>query len=257
MINRTERKNLIPYSPQGLYKTSTNLVRTMTTNHAPFGGISKNVLALLFIWFFIFAVGDFATTFWLILHDPAGIANEGNPFAASLYSGGGFIPLIFAKIGICLLLELTFIFFGSKYSHISWFRGTLEAIILFFTGYSLIIIYNNFLCILTIQASLAPNFLKDLSITETGMLILALIFNYLFLYFSKARQILIYVEASIATIIFLGPLILWRSFFHWYLKEQPFFYFAYLGSVLTILAIAFYITGEIAKERRLKASGIK
>ena len=224
----------------------------MTTDHTSFRGISNGALSLLLVWFFVFAVGDFVTTFWLILHDPAGIANEGNPFAASLYKGGGIASLILAKVGICIVLEFAFIFFGSKYSHITWFKGALEAIILSLIGYSLIIIYNNFLCILTIQALLAPDLLKDLTVTETGMLILSLILNSLILYLSKVKQVWIYVEANTATIVFLGPLIIWRPFFQWYLREQPLFYLAYLGSALMILAIAFYITGEIVKERRLK-----
>lgn len=227
-----------------------SITKIMTSNQEPFEGVSKGFLVLLAIWFFIFAVGDLVTTFWLILHDPSGIANEGNPFAVSIYNGGGFLYLLLAKIGVCFIIELAFILSGSKYSRISWFHSALESIILAFICYSLIITYNNFLCILTIQAYLSPTLLKDLLVTETGMLILALILNNILLYLSRTKQKIMYVEANLATLLFLAPLIIWRPFFQWYLREQPLFYFAYLGSVLTILAIAFYIIDEIIKERR-------
>lgn len=224
----------------------------MGTERAQFGGISRGTVILLLIWFLVFAVGDFATTFWLILHDPAGIANEGNPLAASLYNGGGLVALIFAKVGVCVILELAFVFLWSRYSFISWFRGTLETLILSLIGYSLIIVYNNFLAIMVIQALLIPDLLKEMRVVEMGMLILALILNNLLLYFSKVKEIWMYIEASVAALVFLGPLILWRPFFQRYLREQPLFYFAYLGSVVTILAITFYITNEVAKERKRK-----
>ena len=227
----------------------------MASNQESFGGISKGFLTLLIIWFFIFAVGDLVTTFWLILHDPSGIANEGNPFAVSIYNGGGLLFLLLAKIGVCLVIELIFIMLRSKYSRFSWFRSTLESIILVLICYSLIIIYNNFLCILTIQAYMSPTLLKDLLVTETGMLILSLLLINLILYGGRTKERIMYVEANLAALIFLGPLIVWRSFFQWYLREEPLFYFAYLGSVLTILAIVFYITEEIAKERRTLKHG--
>lgn len=91
----------------------------MTANQESFEGISKGFLTLLITWFFIFAVGNLVTTFWLILHDPSGIANEGNPFAVSIYNGGSLLFLLLVKIGICLIIEPVFIMFRSKYSRFS------------------------------------------------------------------------------------------------------------------------------------------
>lgn len=225
----------------------------MKTAKNPAEGISKGVLVLLLIWFFVFAIGDFVTTFWLILHDPAGISNEGNPFAASLFNGGGFIYLIMAKLGICVAIELLVIFMSVRYSHIHWFKSVLEATLLTLITYSLIIIYNNFLAIITINAILAPNLLKYFTVTETGALILTLIISNLILYLAKTKQTLTYIEANASAIVLLGPLALWRPFFQWYLMEQPMFYFAYLGSVLAVLATAFYISDEIVEHRGLRA----
>lgn len=52
---------------------------------------------------------------------------------------------------------------------------------------------------------MSPTLLKDLLVTETGMLILALLLINLILYVGRTKERIMYIEANLAALIFLAP----------------------------------------------------
>jgi len=115
--------------------------------------IKRPTLILLGVLFLFYVVGDYATTSWLIHNDPAGITNEANPVASTLYMTFGHPGLLMVKLAAFVAIGSVVYFIEIKFpGHVRINR--LKIVVLFsLIGYSLLILANNMYAILTLIAA--------------------------------------------------------------------------------------------------------
>jgi len=104
------------------------------------------VTFLLITFYFFYVLGDVATTYLLITHDPQGIEGEGNVFAKKVYRRWGLAGLLAAKL-IIYMVAVTVFFYFSTSKHL---YSLVEIAALFLIAYSIMIFYNNILALMVL-----------------------------------------------------------------------------------------------------------
>jgi hypothetical protein len=220
-------------------------------------GSTYSIFFILLILFSIFVLGDIITTTWLIHNDPAGISNEGNPFGIMFYSTYGIGGLLLAKMIFFLPFSILVITWESKYYKIKWFHQSSEVIVLGLIAYSLIIFLNNLIAIIIISASKGLLFLLQLlPIMKFLIIIFSIALTAALFSISGLKSRMKYSEVVIGTIIIIIPTLLYETL-NIFIIVTPIYLIAYIGSILIILSIAFYIINEIVRERRPKLPQVK
>jgi hypothetical protein len=112
--------------------------------------IKRITLLLLGILFLSYVVGDYLTTSWLIHNDPAGIENESNPVAATLYRIFGHPGLLIAKLAAFIAIGSVVYFVEMRFPDQARVNKLKKVVLLVLIGYSLLIVLNNIYAIFTL-----------------------------------------------------------------------------------------------------------
>ncbi|MCW4032549.1 MAG: hypothetical protein NWF08_04050 [Candidatus Bathyarchaeota archaeon] len=207
-------------------------------------------IIILLLLYIIFVTGDIITTTWLIYNDPAGIANEANPLAASLYLKFGVLGLILGKMIFFIPFSIIVINSENRYQKIKWFRQASEAIVLGLITFSLIIFLNNIIAMITISILKGvPYLLTLLQAMVFLTIILAIIIEGIILNHYNLMNHVIFLQIIIGTLLVITPLLLSHNTFFLLLKN-PILFIGYILSTLIILGTAFYLTDEIIRYRK-------
>ena len=208
--------------------------------------IRSEVILTLIIWYGLFGLGDYASTLWLILNDPSGIANEANPAAVMLYTRFGLVGLLAGKVAVFIVFSTLFLILELRYSQVNWFREASESTLLGMIAYSLIVLYNNFLAIIAVQAFKGWMLLIEMSsVVKIGMVAIALALVLSLLKLRGLLNSIRSIEAVVGTLAFLVPTFLFDKLFLAIATGHPTIFLGYFLSVFIILSSAFYMIEEL------------
>ena len=199
------------------------------------------ILLLLFLFFVIL---DIASTLWLILNSPGGIANESNPLGVMLYQQQGIVGLMLPKFGVFAVFAGMMIYFTVKFSKISWFGELSYVLVLSQMAVSLVVVFNNFVAVL------ATLFVKGvwpiLDIPRWQMLysiyladiVLGVVFANGVMYIWGVTHSKLHLKVFVGLLLFISPVMLFAEGFRLYV----WLYIVYLASTSLAIGTAFYLS---------------
>lgn len=200
-------------------------------------------IVLLFLFLF-FVILDVATTQWLILNSPGGIANELNPLGTMLYERFGTAGMIFPKFGIFIVFAVMMMYFTAKFSEVSWFIEVTHIIVLSQMAVSLVVVFNNFIAILaTLYVGGVwplldiPGWLILPSVYLADIALGAIFANGVMYMWGVTRRML-HLKVLVGLLLFISPVMLFAEGF----KVYVWLYVVYVASASLAIGIAFYMS---------------
>lgn len=199
---------------------------------------------LLLFLFLLFVILDIATTQWLILNNPGGIANESNPLGVVLYEQLGFPGLMFPKFGMFIVFASIMIYFTIRFSDISWFVQVSQILVLSQMAVSLVVVFNNFIAIIATLyvkgvwpiLDISP-WLMTLSVYLADIA-LGIIFANGIMYIWGLTRPMLHFKVLVGLLLFISPVMLFAEGFGVYV----WLYFAYVASASLAIGLAFYLS---------------
>ena len=199
--------------------------------------VKKEVLILLLIFYAVFVLGDAFTTFWLIRYYPGGISGEMNPLAYLIFTRYGYLGMLVSKMIFFIIFSIIFIALYSRYYNISWFRESMEIIILGLSGLSMLVVLNNIFSIIAISYFIyytQPIWLLKILIFLLTLMISGLGAGIMF------KDVVRSTETLIGSTLAMIPLFIWPTL-------EPTLYLTYLISLFIAISTSTYLLENAGK----------